>query len=679
MQNRRMSAAVIPFAILMVVVVMVVPLPVVLIDLLLTLNLSVAIMILLTSMLVREPLEFSVFPSLLLVTTMFRLALAVSTTRLILSKGEGGKVIHAFGSIVVSGNLIIGLVIFIILIVIQFAVVTSGAGRVAEVGARFTLDAMPGKQMAIDADLNAGLITETEARRRRQHVSREADFYGSMDGASKFIKGDAIAAVVIVLVNLFGGVAVGVLQHGLSVSDSINKFSLLSIGDGLVSQIPALLISVASGVIVTRSTTDEEGGLGVDLATQLFRNKNVLAISAAAICALGLLPGLPKLPFFFIAVMLVIARSRVRELPPVEDDLVATAVRSEDEVGLDLQIEPLELDLSLDLLDLVDPLHGATLLDRVKALRRTLALELGLVVPLVRTRDDVLLTPTNYSIRVNGVETGRGEAPAGQVMVLAGDGDQSIVGKPTTEPVFGLPAFWVPDAMADHYRSRGATVVDRSSVIVTHLAEIVRRNAASLLSRQDTHRMVEAVRTVAPVVAEAVGNAGVSLADVHDVLCSLLAEGVPIRDLVRILEALTAKPRETRDHDAMVEFARQSVAGAICAQHAPSNHLRAITFEPGLEFTLLQSRRMGESGWFFDLDGSRMEQLLRGLSEAIIRSQSSGSRPVIVCAPAIRPVVRRLTGGGPGSPAVLSYNELVPSVTVESVEVIDVGRVDATI
>ena len=678
MPKRRLSAAVIPFGILMVVVVMVVPLPVVLLDMLLALNISLAIMILLTSMLVREPLEFSVFPSLLLVTTMFRLALNVSTTRLILSKGEGGKVIQAFGSIVVSGNLIIGLVIFVILVVIQFAVVTSGAGRVAEVGARFTLDAMPGKQMAIDADLNGGLITDQEARRRRLHVSREADFYGSMDGASKFIKGDAIAAVVIVLVNLFGGIAVGALQHGLSISDSITKYSLLSVGDGLVSQIPALLISVASGVIVTRSTTDEEGGLGVDLASQLFRNKRVLAISAAAIVALGLLPGLPKPPFFFLAALLMIARSRVTEPVAVNDDEVVPTIVGDDDVALDLQVEALELDLSLDLLDLVDQAHGATLLDRVKALRRSLALELGLVVPLVRTRDDVMLAPATYMIRINGVEAGRGDAPAGQVMVLSGDGDLAIVGQPTTEPVFGLPAFWVPEAMADHYRARGATVVDRSSVIVTHLAEIVRRNAAALLSRQDVHRMVEAVRTVAPVVAEAIG-ANISLADVHEVLCSMLSEGVPIRDLVRILEALTSKQRDVRDHDAMVECARQAVAGAICAQHAPGNVLRAITLDPSLEFSLLQSRRLGDMGWFFDLDGARMEQVLRALSDGIVRSQSSGSRPVIVCAPAIRPIVRRLTGGGPGSPAVLSYNELVPSVTVESVEVIDVGRVDATV
>ncbi len=678
MKNTRMSAMAIPFGILLVVIVMVLPLPAMMLDVLLALNLSLAIMILLTSMLVHEPLEFSVFPSLLLVTTLFRLALNVSTTRSILSEGDGGKVIHAFGSIVVSGNLIIGIVIFVILVVIQFAVVTSGAARVAEVGARFTLDAMPGKQMAIDADLNAGLITDAEARRRRQQVSREADFYGSMDGASKFIKGDAIAAIVIVLVNLFGGMAVGVLQQGLTVGDSVTKFALLSVGDGLVSQIPALLISVASGVIVTRSATDEEGGLGVDLASQLFRNPRVLAVSAASITALGLLPGLPKLPFLFLAGVLLVARSRAAGAPSteiVDDEPVEQT--SGDDVALDLRVEPLELDLSLDLLDLVDPAHGATLLDRVKALRRSLALELGLVVPLVRTRDDVLLTPSNYVIRVNGVEAGRGEAPTGQVMVLAGDSDLPVAGTPTKEPVFGLPAYWVPEAMADHYRSRGATVVDRSSVIVTHLAEVVRRNAASLLSRQDVQRLVEAVRTVSPVVADAVGATGITLPEVHDVLCALLGEGVPIRDLVRILEALTAKPRESRDHDTLVETARAAVAGAICAQHAPNNHLRAITFEPTLEFTLLQSRRMSESGWFFELEGARMEQLLHALSDAILRAQSSGGRTAIVCAPAIRPVVRRLVGGSPGVPPVLSYNELVPSVTVESVEVIELGRVEA--
>ncbi len=299
------------------------------------------------------------------------------------------------------------------------------------------------------------------------------------------------------------------------------------------------------------------------------------------------------------------------------------------------------------------------------------------MVPLVRTRDDVLLTPANYVIRVNGVEAGRGEAPVGQVMVLVGDTELPVAGTPTNEPVFGLPAYWVPEAMADHYRARGATVVDRSSVVVTHLAEVVRRHAASLLSRQDVQRLIEAVRTVSPVVADAVGPTGISLPEVHDVLCSLLAEGVPIRDLVRILEALTAKQRETRDHDTLVETARAAVAGAICAQHAPNNHLRAITFDPTLEFTLLQSRRLSESGWFFELDGARMEQLLHALSEAILRAQTTGGRSAIVCAPAIRPVVRRLVGSGAGVPPVLSYNELVPSVTVESVEVIELGRVEA--
>ena len=681
MNQRRMSAAAVPFGILLIVIVMVVPLPTVLLDVLLAANLALAIMILLTAMLVKEPLEFSVFPALLLVTTLMRLALNVSTTRLILSHGEGGKVIEAFGSIVVAGDLIIGLVVFLILVVIQFAVVTSGAGRVAEVGARFTLDAMPGKQMAIDADLNAGLITENEARQRRIHVAREADFYGSMDGASKFIKGDAIAAVVIVLVNLFGGIAVGVLQQGLSIGDSINRFALLSVGDGLVSQVPALLISVASGVIVTRSTTDEEGGLGVDLATQLLGNRRVLATSAAAIIALGLLPGLPKPPFFVLAGVLLIARARVRERSDaiVEVEPAGAVPSGDDDLAHELLVEPLELDLALDLLDLVDPAQGAELLERVRGLRRQLARELGIVVPLVRTRDDLLLSPATYVVRVNGVEAARGEAPAGHVLVLV-DGDDTIVGgRPTTEPVFGLPACWVPDAIADHHRSRGATVVDRSSVVVTHLAEIVRRHAATLLSRQDVQRLIDAVKQHSPALADAIGPNGLSLSEVHDVLRALLGEGVPIRDLVRILEAITARARDSRDIEVLVEAARQAVAAALCAQAASNNVISAVTFDPALEHHLIQARRMGEAGWFLELDGSRLEALMRAMAAALGRAQAHVRRPTVVCAPPLRPIVRRLVGSGLGAPMVLSYSELVPSVTVEYSEVIELAGSDSKV
>jgi flagellar biosynthesis protein FlhA len=673
-QPRRWSQIAIPFGILMIIVIMVIPLPTMLLDTLLAGNIALAIVVLLTAMLVRHPLEFSVFPALLLVTTMFRLALNVSTTRLVLSTGHGGKVIEAFGGVVVAGNLVIGLVIFMILVVIQFSVVTAGAGRVAEVGARFTLDAMPGKQMAIDADLNAGLITEADARKRRSDVAREADFYGSMDGASKFVKGDAIAAVVIVLVNLFGGMAVGVLQQGMSVGDAINHFALLSVGDGLVSQIPALLISVASGVIVTRSVSDEEGGLGADLWTQLLQNRRVLGIAGAAIGFLALLPGLPKLPFFLLAGFLFLMRSRAAD-PSTEaaPEVPAPVAVPEDDAVIELRVEPLELELALDLYDLADPARGGALLDRVRGLRRQIARELGVVIPLVRTRDNVLLASSTYVIRLHGVEAGRGEAPPGHVLVLAGDDGVVPDGRPTTEPVFGLPAAWVREELADYHRARGATVVDRGSVLVTHLAEIVRRNAAELLSRQDVQLLLDGLKPLAPALVDEIGPSGITLAEVHEILRSLLVDAVPVRDLGRILEAITSRARETRDRETLVESARQALAGAISAQAAPSGTMYAITFEPSLEQQLLMARRAGEGGWFLDIDAIRMERFLRSLSESILAGQARHPRCVVVCSPQLRPIVQRLVGRGARTPMVVSYSEIFPSINVEPIEVIDLA------
>jgi flagellar biosynthesis protein FlhA len=671
--GKNLAHIAIPFGILMVVVVMVIPLPVMLLDTLLATNIAIAIVVLLTAMLVREPLEFSVFPALLLVTTLFRLALNVSTTRLILSHGEGGKVIEAFGGFVVAGNLIIGLVIFAILVVIQFAVVTSGAGRVAEVGARFTLDAMPGKQMAIDADLNAGLITEADARKRRLSVAREADFYGSMDGASKFVKGDAIAAVVIVLVCLFGGVAIGVLEHGLSVSESIKQFALLSVGDGLVSQIPALLISVASGVIVTRSVSDQDGGLGAELFTQLLQNRRVLGIAAAALTAVALLPGIPKLPFLFLAAMFVVLRTRANDGQRATETEAAPVVATvpEDEAVAELRVEPLELELATDMFDLADSARGGTLLERVRGLRRQIARELGIVLPLVRTRDNVLLTPSTYVIRLYGVEIGRGQAPPAHVLVLAGDDGPIAGGIPTNEPVFGLPAAWVPEQLADHHRALGATVVDRSSVLVTHLSDVVRRNAGALLSRQDVQQLIDGLRHTAPALLEDIGANGVSLAEIHAILRALLDDMVPIRDLVRILEAVTARARDTRDREQLVEAARQVLAAAISAQAAPEGALAAITLDPSLEQSLIQARRVGESGSFLDLDAARMERLIRATADAVVAGQHRDRRVALICSPQLRPIMQRLVGRGAHCPPVLSYNELMPTVVVEPVEVID--------
>jgi flagellar biosynthesis protein FlhA len=681
LNRARLPQMAIPFGILLIVIVMVVPLPTMLIDMLLATNLTIAILVLLTSMLVAEPLEFSVFPALLLVTTMFRLALNVSTTRLILSHGEGGKVIEAFGGFVVSGNLIIGLVIFVILVVIQFAVVTSGAGRVAEVGARFTLDAMPGKQMAIDADLNAGLITDTEARRRRVHVAREADFYGSMDGASKFVKGDAMAGVVIVLVNLFGGMAVGVLQHDLSVGESVTRYSLLSVGDGLVSQIPALLISVASGIIVTRATTDEKGGLGTDLWTQLLHNRKVLAIASAAMVAMAMLPGLPKLPFLAIAGVLALAASRLasdEDESGGEDEVIV--LTEDEELDREMRVEPLELELAPDLMDLADAARGGTLLDRVRALRRQIATELGIKVPLVRTRDNLVsLPPSHYAIKLHGVEVARGEAPPGHSLVLANGDALRLPGRPTQDPVFGLPAAWVHEDLADHLQAQGHTVVDRGSVLMTHLADVVRGNADSLLSRQDVQGLIDGLKRVAPSVADEIGGAGLGLSDVHLVLRSLLAERVPIRDLVRILEAVTAKARDGRDPEALVEAARQTLGGVLCAQAAVDGTIAAITFDPMLEHSLITARRVGDGGWYLDLDARMTQALLSAINDAIVRAQEHSTRPAIVCAAPLRPIVRRLVATAPVRVPVLSYSELVTSIAIQPIEVINVEREAAAV
>lgn len=672
----RMPAIGIPFMVVGIIVVMVVPLPSNAIDFLIAINITLAVVILLTSMMVAEPLRFSVFPSLLLVTTLFRLALNVSTTRLILSGGDS-EIIRAFGGFVVGGNLVIGLVIFLTLIVIQFAVITNGAGRVAEVSARFMLDAMPGKQMAIDADLNSGLIDEHEARRRRQGISAEADFYGSMDGASKFVKGDATAGVVIVLINLIGGIGVGVLQLGLGVGEAMDRFATLTVGDGLVSQIPALLVSVASGIIVTRTVGDGSSNLGADVWGQLLQDSRILAVASAAIAMLGIVPGLPQGPFLVLAALLAVAALRQRgaetddEPAPTED---RPEPESHDGIVSDMRVEALELELAPDLLALVDPGLGGNLLDRVRTLRRHLALELGLVAPLVRTRDDLLLPPSTYVIRVHGVEVGRGQAPAGTVLVLAASPDADVPGEPTVEPVFGLPATWVPESLAPTLEARGHSVIDHSSLLITHLSEVIRSHAAQLLSRQDVQDLVDGLKPIAPAVANEVGSELLSVAELHQVLRALLSEGVPIRDLVRILEAVTAVSCSSRDLDAMVEAARKALGPAICAAVARDGRLYAVTLDPMLEQHLLESLRPGENGAFLAVDPRLTERLLDQVGVTVGEVENRGLHPALLCSGQLRPVLRRLLQSSWPSLPVLSFSELSSSLSLESAGVI---RVDA--
>ena len=673
----------IPIAIVSMVVMMVVPVPAPLLDLFFVLNIALAVLVLLMSMQVQRPLDFAVFPSVLLVATMFRLALNVSSTRLVLLDGYAGKVIAAFGEFVVGGSLVVGLVIFLILIVIQFLVITNGAGRVAEVTARFTLDAMPGKQMAIDADLNAGLIDDDEARRRRAEIAAEADFYGAMDGSSKFVKGDAIAGIVITLVNLIGGLVVGVAQRGMPVGDAIASYSLLTIGDGLVSQIPALLIAISSGIIVTRAATTAD--LGSDMIHQFGRQRSALRIAGGVIVALALVPGLPKLPFFLVGGLILVAAARVRDEAPGDADeadspdaLPAPAPDSPEALADEMRIDPLELELAYDIVDLVDATAGGDLLDRVRALRRKVALDLGVVIPPVRTRDSLDLPSSAYVVKVHGVEMGRGEVPPGMVLAI-GDDLSGLPGTATVEPVFGLPAKWVPVEMRQQAEIAGATVVDRSAVLTTHLAEIVRQQAGHLLSRQDTKALVEMVRRTDPAVVEELTPALLGIGEVQRVLQGLLAEGVPVRDLVRIFEAISERARVSKDPDALTEAARAVLGASISSAHAQQGRLAALTFDPLVEHSLLEALRHGDQGPFLALEPHVIERLALEVAQQTEGAEQRGEQPVLLCAAALRPAVRRLVQGAAPRLAVLSYAELNPNLVVETIGVVNLGHQPASI
>ncbi|WP_328462731.1 flagellar biosynthesis protein FlhA [Actinoplanes sp. NBC_00393] len=674
MKIQNISRFAVPVGVIGIIIMMVVPLPTFLLDLLIAVNITMALLVLLVSMFVQKPLDFAVFPALLLVLTLFRLALNISATRLVLRDGDAGKVIHAFGSFVVGGNLVIGLVIFSILVIVQMIVVTKGAERVAEVGARFTLDAMPGKQMAIDADLNAGLIDDAEAKKRRAEVAAEADFYGAMDGGSKFVKGDAIAAIIITLINLIGGFAVGILQAGMAPVDAMNHYSMLSIGDGLVSQIPALLLSVATGLIVTRSATS--GDMGQSVTTQLSQNKLALRIGGGAALALCVIPGLPKLPFLVVGASVLAIAHRIKDpVPEAIEAAAAEAVEmpspdSPEQLLGEMRIDPLELALAPDLVDLVDASSG-DLLDRVRALRRKMAMELGVIMPPVRTRDDLDLPLSSYAIRISGVDAGAGQAPPGTVLAI-GEGLQALPGRAGVEPVFGLAGKWVPAEM--HYQAElsGATVVDRASVIITHLAEIVRTNASRLLGREDVRALSEMVKRTHPVVVEELTPALLSLGQVQKVLQALLDEGVPIRDLVRIFEALSLRAKISMDHDSLVEAARGALGPAIAAQYATAGRLTVITLDPMLEQGLLESLRPSDTGAFMAIDGMRAEAIVSEASRLAEAAEQQGLNPVLACSPQLRLPLMRLLRAGSRRVQVLSYSEISGSTAqIETIGVVN--------
>ncbi|ROP75387.1 MULTISPECIES: flagellar biosynthesis protein FlhA [unclassified Frigoribacterium] len=665
----------VPVGVVAIVLLLVVPVPAPMLDVLIILNILLALVILLTTLFVKKPLDFSVFPSLLLVATLFRLGLNVASTRLVLGEGFAGHVIEAFGHVAVSGSIIIGAVIFCILIIIQFVVVTKGAERVAEVGARFTLDAMPGKQMAIDADLNAGLITDEVAKERRAAVSAEADFYGSMDGASKFVKGDAIAGILIIVINLVGGVAIGAIQNGMAIGEALNHYGLLTIGDGLVTQIPALLMAVSTGMIVTRSGADSD--MGSQAAAQLSQSRIAIMIAGVAAIGMGFIPGMPIIPFLLIGVGLLVisqrlaAKEKAEEAQQALEALAAPPAPTDTTEDLleQMRVHALEILLAPDLVDMVSG-SSDDLLGRVKALRRKIAVDMGIVVPPVRTRDSVDLPPSTYSIRIAGVEAGRGVAPTRSVLAL-GDQLDGLPGTATVEPVFGLAGKWVPAEMRHSAEMTGATVIDRVSVLVTHLSSIIGDNAARLLSREDVRVLTEGLKQVNASAIDDLVPGMLSLAELQRVLQGLLAERVPINDLGRICEGLTLRAKVSTDPEGLVEAARASLGPALTARHLDQGVLRVIMIDPGLEQSMLEGLRPSDQGTQILLDGHRVEQVLGSLRESVASVEAQGLSAVLVCAPALRPAIHRLVSAQQGGLPVLSYQEATAAgSTIETVGVV---------
>jgi flagellar biosynthesis protein FlhA len=681
-------------SVVLVVTMLVVPLPSALLSLMITINIAAALTIVSATMYLGKALDFASFPSLLLLSTMFRLAINVSVTRLILTSGDAGSVVKAFGEFVVGGNVVVGLVIFLILVVIQFVVVTNGAGRVAEVGARFTLDAMPGKQMAIDADLNAGLISDDQARARRAEIAQEADFYGAMDGASKFVKGDAMAAVIITAINLIGGIVVGMLQRHLGFTEATHQYSLLTVGDGLSAQIPALLISVATGIIVTRAASDRD--LGSDIAHQILGQRKAPLVAAGAIGLFALIPGLPKLPFLLIAAIFAAIAWAVRGgLPGSTDAAAASAAAAKaalakpgEEPLAEVGVDALELSIGFGLVPLVDGsggsgASGSSLLRRVSMIRRQIAADLGIVIPPVRIHDELGMESHEYVVKVRGAEVTRGRIMPGHLLAMdPGDAGGKLQGIPTREPAFGLEAVWVHESARAEAEALGYTVVDPESVIVTHLTETIRAHAAELLTRQDVRALLDRLKETNAAVVEEVVPEALSLGEIQRVLQSLLAEGVPIRDLGTIVEAIGDKARTTRDTSLLSEYARQALGRAITAPHLDEQlRLQAITLDPAIEQEVSTSITQTTDGEYLAMDPPRAQAIVTALRAQVEHAAARGRGgaagggraapgPVLLCSARIRRHLRRLIVQAQPNLAVCSYNEIAPGINVETIGVI---------
>lgn len=662
-------------AVMGVLAVLVIPIPTALLDILLAINISLSVVVLLTAIYLQHPVDFAVFPSLLLMLTLFRLSLNVASTRLILSQANAGSIINAFGSFVTSGSYIVGIIIFVILVVIQLVVITRGATRISEVAARFTLDAMPGKQMGVDADLNAGLITEDQARARRRRIEQEADFYGAMDGATKFVRGDAIAGVIITLVNIIGGLTIGVLIQNYELADAARVYTQLTVGDGRVSQIPALIVSMAAGLIVTRTASQEN--LGVDMGRQLGAYPRALGIASGLLVLFGIVPGMPAIPFFVVGIILAVMAYQTQAAIARRAAVEAAREVAAEETGAAegperteylLPVDPLKIELGYGLIALADPKQGGDLLNRIQIIRQQMATRMGFIVPVVRIVDNMRLRPSEYRVKLREAEIARYELLSGHYLAMnPGIVEEEIAGIPTTEPAFGLQALWVSADNRDRAERMGYTIVEPSAVLATHLTELITAHAPELLTRQDVQNLVNVVRESARAVVEELTPNLLSLGEIQKVLQNLLRERVSIRNLETILEVLADFAPRTRDAEVLTEYARQALARQICAEYVDErNALHLVTLAPELEREILDAVRQSETGEYIPLAPARADALARKTVDAVQPLVMSGQDPIVLTSAPVRRYFRRIVERFLPRIVVLSYNEIDPAVRLES-------------
>jgi len=664
-----------------VVVILVLPLPTPFVDIFLTLNLCIALIILLVSMYTKEALEFSVFPALLLVVTLFRLALNVATMRLILGEGAyAGQVIETFGGFVIGNDIVVGVIIFLILVLINFIVITKGAGRIAEVAARFTLDAMPGKQMAIDADLNAGLIDEQQARSRREKIAREAEFHGAMDGASKFVRGDAIAGIIIIIVQIVGGFIIGIARMGYSWNEAIETYTRLTIGDGLMSQIPALMISVGAGMIVSRSAS--ESNLGIEMTNQLFRNSKVMWVAGSLMFFFAIIPGFPKIPFILMGLVCMsiayFGGKNVKEAEAKEAEAQAAPQEQsgakEEKVEDYLHVDPMELEIGYGLIPIVDAKQGGDLLDRITMIRRQLATELGVIIPPIRIRDNIQLKPNEYKIKIRTVVVGKAELMSGAYLAMdPGTATRKIRGVPTVEPAFNLPAIWITESQKSDAEVAGYTVVELPAMIATHLTETIKSHAHEILTRQSVKTLVDNIKEQSSAVVDELIPGFMSIGDIHKVLQNLLRERVSIRDLLLILETLANVAPRSKNCDVQTEYVRNALAAQICELYKNDDGVVPVmTLDPNLEARLEGAIQESDGVFRFSLAPTDVNKILEAVGVQIEETKRAGEYPILICSPTVRPQFKRLTETNFGELVVLSYNEIVPGVEIRSMGMISI-------